>query len=74
MNLEQNNETIARLWSQFERKVDKCNYPFKKCEGLMNQIILITIAQSHCKQYGHIEGGHDFGRSVNVDFQLEMEV
>lgn len=71
MNPEQNNETTARLWSQFRRKVDKCNCPRKRCKGLKNRRILITIPQSHCRQHGHIEGGHNFHRLVNVDFQLE---
>ena len=71
MNPEQNNETMAALWSQFRRKLDKCYCPCKKCKGLKNQRILITTAQSHCRQHGHIEGGHDFCPLLNVDFLLE---
>ena len=71
MNLEQNNETIGRLRSQFRRKVDKYNCPCKMCKGLKSQRIIITITQSHCRQHGHVEGGHDFHQLMNVDFQLE---
>ena len=71
MNAEQNNETMAALWAQFRRKPDKCYCPCKKCKGLKNQRILITTAQSHCRQHGRIEGGHDFCQLVNVDFKLE---
>ena len=60
MNPEENNETMATLWSQFQKKANKCIFPCKKCKGLKNQRILMTIAQSHCRKYGHIEGGHDF--------------
>lgn len=59
------------MWSQFKRKGDgKCYYPCKKCKGLKNQIILITIAQRHCRKHDHIKGGNDFCPLVNVDLKL----
>ena len=71
MNPEQNNETMAALWAQFRRKPDKCYCPCKKYKGLKNQIILITTAQSHCRQHGHVERGHNFFPLLNVYFLLE---
>ena len=71
MNPEKNNETMVALWAQFRRKPNKFYYPCKKCKGLKNQRILITTAQSHCRQHGHVEGGHDFHSLLNVDFLLE---
>ena len=71
MNPEQNNETMAALWAQFQRKPNKCYCPCKKCKGLKTRRILITTAQSHCRQHGHVEGGHDFRPLLNVDFLLE---
>ena len=62
---------MAELWVQLYRKYDKCYCSCKKCKGLKNQRILITIAQSHCRQHGHIEGGHNFHPLLNVDFLLE---
>ena len=41
------------------------------CKGLKNQRILITTAQSHYRQHGHVEGGHNFCPLLNVDFLLE---
>ena len=41
------------------------------CKGLKNWRILITIAQSHCRQHGHVEGGHNFHPLLNVGFLLE---
>ena len=71
MNTEQNNETMAALWAQFRRKPDKCYCPCKKCKGLKNRRILITTAQSHCRQHEHVEGSHNFHPLLNVDFLLE---
>ena len=71
MNPEQSNETMAALWAQFRRKPDKFCCPYKKCKGLKNRRILITKAQSHCRQHGYIEGGYDFCPLLNVNFVLE---
>ena len=73
MNAEQNNETMAALWAQFRRKPNKCYCPCKKCKGLKTRRILITTAQSHCRQHGHVEGGHEFRPLLNVDFLLEED-
>ena len=54
-------ETIARLWSNLQRKGDvKCYCPCKMCKGLKTQRYLITIVEKHCRQHGHIEGGNKF--------------
>lgn len=58
---EQNNEIIARLWSNLKRKGDgKCYCPCQICKGLKTRRLLIKIAKKHCRQHGHIEGGHDY--------------
>lgn len=56
--LEQNEETITRLWATLKRKGDgKCYCPCNNCKGLKMRRLLITIAKKHCRQHGHVEGG-----------------
>ena len=62
---------MVALWAQFQRKPNKCYCPCKKCKELKTQRILITNAQNHCRQNGHVEGGHNFCPLLNVDFLLE---
>ena len=58
---EQNRETIARLWSNLKRNGDgKCFCPCKICKGLIRRRLLIKTVKTHCREYGHIEGGHDY--------------
>ena len=61
MNSKQNKVTIARLWSQFKRKGDgKCYFPCKIFKGLNRRRLLIKTVKRHCRETGHIEGGHDY--------------
>lgn len=58
---EQNRETIARLWSNLKRKGDgKCYFSCNICKGLNRRRLLIKIVKRHCRENGHIEGGHDY--------------
>ena len=58
---EQNRETIDRLWSNLKRKGDgKCYCPCKICKGLNCRRLLIKTVKRHCRENGHIEGGHDY--------------
>ena len=61
INAQKNKETIARLWSNLKRKGDGKFYcPCKICKGLKTQRYLIKIAEQHCRQHGHIEGGNKY--------------
>ena len=58
---EKNRETIARLWSNLKRKGDgKFYFPYKIYKGLNRRRLLIKTAKRHCRENGHIEGGHDY--------------
>ena len=61
INAQKNRETIARVWSNLKRKGDGNFYfPCKMCKGLNTQRYLITMAEQHCRQHGHIKGGKKY--------------
>ena len=58
---EKNRETIDRLWSNLKRKGDrKCYCPCQICKGLNCRRLLIKTVKRHCRENGHIEGGHAY--------------
>ena len=58
------NENARRLppfRAALEVKGDgKCYFPCNDCKGLQTRIILITIAEKHYREKGHVEGGYEY--------------
>lgn len=68
---EQNEETLDRLWARLKRKGDgKCYCPCNNCKGLKTRRLLITTAEKHCRQHGHVEGGHDYRPLVSCSLYV----
>ena len=38
----------------------KCYCPCKRCKGLKIRRLLIIIDKRHCRDYGHVEGRHEY--------------
>ena len=58
---EQNRQLLARLWEGMERRGDgKCYCPRSQCRGFNTRRLLIKTAKRHCREHGHVEGGHEY--------------
>ena len=58
---EQNRQLLARLWEGVERRGDgKCYCPCSQCRGFNTRRLLIKTAKRHCREHGHVEGGHEY--------------
>ena len=58
---EQNRQLLARLWDGVERRGDgKCYCPCSRCRGFNKRRLLIATAKKHCREHGHVEGGHEY--------------
>ena len=53
----QNRQFLARLWDGVERRGDgKCYCPCSQC----TRRLLIKTTKRHCREHGHVEGGHEY--------------
>ena len=58
---EENNRRYAEAMEALEAKGDgKCYFPWNDCRGLWTRRILLTLAEKHCKEKGHAEGGYEY--------------
>ena len=51
-------------------KDQKCYFPCKICKILNIRRLLITIAKRLCREYGHIEAGHEYHRLVSYSLYV----
>jgi hypothetical protein len=59
--MNENDRKLARLRAALEARGDGKFYcPCYDCRGLQNRILLITTAQKHCREKGHVEGGYEY--------------
>ena len=59
--MNENDKKLAQLRATLEARGDgKCYFPCCDCRGLQNRRLLIIIAQIHCREKGHIEGGYEY--------------
>jgi hypothetical protein len=55
--MNENDRKLSWLRATLEARVDgKCYFPFYDCIGLQKKRLLITTAQRHCREKGHVEG------------------
>jgi hypothetical protein len=56
----ENERNLSRLRATLEAMGNgKCYFPCYDCRGLKKKL-LITIAQRHCREKGHTEGGYEY--------------
>ena len=48
----------------------KCYFPCKRCKDLKIRRFLITMAKRHCRNYGHVEGGHEYHPLVSYSLYV----
>jgi hypothetical protein len=59
--MNENDRILARLRAALEVRGDgKCYFPCYDCKGLKKKRLLITTAQIHCREKGHVEGGYEY--------------
>ena len=59
--MNENARKLAQFRVALEPRGDgKCYFPFSDCRGLQRRIILRTIAERHCREKGHAEGGYEY--------------
>jgi hypothetical protein len=59
--MNENDKKLARLRVALEARGDgKCYFPFYDCKGLQRKRLLITIAEIHCRERWHAEGGYEY--------------
>ena len=70
---DQNRELLARLWDGLKRKGDgKCYCPCSQCRGLKRRRINITTSKRHCREYGHVEAGHEYRPLVSFSLYRSL--
>ena len=58
---EQTRQLLSRLWDGVKRKGDgKCYFPCIQCKGFNRIILNISTTKRHCREHGHVEGGHEY--------------
>jgi hypothetical protein len=63
--MNKNDKKLSRLRAPLEARGDgKCYCPCYDCRGLQRKILLITIAERHCREKGHAEGGYEYRHLV----------
>jgi hypothetical protein len=59
--MNENDKKLAWLRATLEARGDgKCFFPCYDCRGLQNRRLLITTAQKHCREKGHVEGSYEY--------------
>ena len=59
--MNENERKLAQFRAELEARVDgKCYFPCSDCRGLQRRRILRTIAERHCREKGHVEGGYEY--------------
>jgi hypothetical protein len=59
--MNENDRKLSWLRVALEVRGDgKCYFPFYDCIGLQKKRLLITTAQRHCREKGHVEGGYEY--------------
>ena len=48
----------------------RCYFPFKKCRGYNRRRLLIKTTKKHCREYGHLEGGHAYHSLVSYSLYV----
>ena len=59
--MNENARNFVKFRAALEARGDgKCYFPCSDCKGLQRRRILRTIAERHCKEKGHAEGGYEY--------------
>jgi hypothetical protein len=48
----------------------KCYFPCKICRGYNRRRLLIKTTKRHCREYGHLEGGHEYRPLVSYSLYV----
>jgi hypothetical protein len=48
----------------------KCYFPCKKCRGYNRRRLLIKTTKKHCREYGHLEGRHEYRPLVSYSLYV----
>ena len=68
---DENQATLARLFATLEAKGDgKCYCPWNRCKGFKRRRLLIRITEKHCRENGHVEGGHEYHPMVSYSLNV----
>ena len=68
---EHNRQLISRLWDGVKRKGDgKCYCSCSQCRGFNRRILKISKTKRHCREHGHIEGGHEYHPLVSCSLYM----
>ena len=43
----------------------KCYFSYCECRSFNGKIILLTIVEIHCREYGNVEGGYEYNSMVS---------
>ena len=70
---EQNRELLSIFWVGVKRKGDgKCYFLCSQCRGFKRRRINITTAKIHCREHGHVEGGHEYHPLVSCSLHMYL--
>ena len=68
---EQNQQLLVRLWDGLKRKVDgKCYCHCSQCKGYNMRRSNILTSKRHCREHGHVEGGHEYRLFVSCSLYI----
>ena len=70
---EQDQQLLTSLLDGQKRKGDgKCYCPCNQCRGFNIRRLKITTAKKHCREHGHVEGGHEYRPLVSCSLYMSL--